>query len=291
METLETLRGNTKTLKLTDNIEEIDQLETKSKRFVPSTRWCFTAYNDEIDKLWNEIPTDTTIKWYVMGREICPTTGRPHLQGFIESLIKIRPTEKYKTKDCHWEKTKRSNDENYIYCRKLGEKIPNELYRTNMVLVKPVRKQVLDPLQGLALYAWQTDILTIVKEPVDPRKIYWFWESEGCTGKSTIAKHICMNYQALSVGGKGNDIKYAVATYLENRDLDVLIYDVPRNIGNVISYSSIEEIKNGCMFNNKYESGMRIFNSPHIIIFSNFPPELEKLSSDRWIVQHIGNML
>ena len=46
----------------------------------------------------------------------------------------------------------------------------------------------------------------------------------------------------------------------------------------------MEAIKNGCFFSGKYESGMVRFNSPHILVFANEPPERTKLSQDRWCV-------
>ena len=40
--------------------------------------------------------------------------------------------------------------------------------------------------------------------------------------------------------------------------------------------------------NTKYETGVKIFNSPHIICFANFPPDnLEQLSADRWIITNL----
>jgi len=32
---------------------------------------------------------------------------------------------------------------------------------------------------------------------------------------------------------------------------------------------------------------MKVFNSPHVIIFSNFPPNKSRASADRWVVTEI----
>lgn len=68
-----------------------------------------------------------------------------------------------------------------------------------------------------------------------------------------------------------------------------IMLDIPRaNNGNV-SYASLESIKNGLVCNHKYETGTKVFNSPHVVVFANFPPvEPDKLSSDRW---HIENLM
>ena len=38
-------------------------------------------------------------------------------------------------------------------------------------------------------------------------------------------------------------------------------------------------------FSGKYESGMVRYNKPHVIIFANCRPDIEKLSKDRWKVK------
>ena len=48
-----------------------------------------------------------------------------------------------------------------------------------------------------------------------------------------------------------------------------------------VSYQAIEEVKNGILFNNKYEAKMVVFNNPHVVVFSNFEPDYKALSSDR----------
>jgi len=66
-----------------------------------------------------------------------------------------------------------------------------------------------------------------------------------------------------------------------------LIFDLPRNNGNSISYDALESIKNGYIVNTKYETGSKIFRIPHIIVFANTRPDVEKLSADRWTLKKI----
>uniref|UniRef100_UPI004049B2EE hypothetical protein n=7 Tax=Pseudomonadati TaxID=3379134 RepID=UPI004049B2EE len=61
-------------------------------------------------------------------------------------------------------------------------------------------------------------------------------------------------------------------------------FDIPRSQLDYLSYTGIEEVKNGCFFSSKYESEMVLYNSPHIIVFANEEPTYHKLSSDRWNV-------
>lgn len=43
-------------------------------------RWCFTNYELMTPAQYNEIPC----KYIVVGDEVCPTTGKPHHQGYVE---------------------------------------------------------------------------------------------------------------------------------------------------------------------------------------------------------------
>ena len=47
--------------------------------------------------------------------------------------------------------------------------------------------------------------------------------------------------------------------------------------------TTIEEVKTGMVVNTKYETGYKMFDRPHIIVFSNYPPPKEKLLSNDMI--------
>jgi len=113
METLETLRGNTITLK-----------DSKKNRQVPSKRWCFTAFGAEMIILESKILSGN-LK-YIFGEEICPVTKRLHIQGYLECDKKIRPIEVFNTCTVHWEHAKGNRQANYEYCCKDGK------FKTNL---------------------------------------------------------------------------------------------------------------------------------------------------------------
>lgn len=136
---------------------------------------------------------------------------------------------------------------------------------------------------------WQQELINIAKSGEDNRKIYWYWEPSGGVGKSALGRHIVMNdNKALLVSGKMNDIKFAITCMVQKGiNPSVIIWDLART--QKISYTALEVVKNGSFFNNKYESGMVLYNRPIIIVFANFPPEDEKLSKDRWIIRDISS--
>ncbi len=143
-----------------------------------------------------------------------------------------------------------------------------------------------DPLEGKTPYVWQQEILDMCQEDPDERKIYWYWSTKGRVGKSALIKHLCMTEGAQMVGGKFNDAFYAIKSEIEaKRQPFIVLFDLPRSMGSKISYVAMENIKNGCIFNAKYESGMLLFNSPHMIVMANVPPDTHMMSPDRWVIK------
>lgn len=120
----------------------------------------------------------------------------------------------------------------------------------------------------------------------DDRTINWYWDTDGGIGKTALAKYICTKYNAIYLGGKANDCKYAVSQW-KNKDDLIVIFGFPREAENYVSYRALEEIKDGIFFCNKYESEMVIMNSPHIIVLANFEPDTETLSKDRWNIRQL----
>lgn len=267
METLETF----------GNIGNTGEGNTKLPRAVPGRYWCFTLNNWKLETLET---METYFKKgdikYIIGEEV-GENGTPHLQGYIECPSKVRPIEKFGLdKNIHWEKCKGNKSQNIKYCSKDGK------IHTNIDILK-------DPLKGLELYKWQTDILNIIKTEPDNRTINWYYGINGCEGKTTLAKHICINNkEALYVNGKGADVKCAIAEMLK-KDISpkVVIFGFPRTAEDYCCYSALEEVKDGLFFSGKFESTMCMFNSPHIIVFANFKPDIKKLSKDRWNIINI----
>lgn len=136
------------------------------------------------------------------------------------------------------------------------------------------------------LRPWQTDVLTLLAEDPDDRKIHWYFDAEGKKGKTSLAKHICCNMKpALYVQGKSADIKSAIASM--DIKPKIVIFGLPRSLEDYVSYEAIESCKDGIFFSGKYESGMVLYAPPHVIIFANFLPDTSKLSADRWVVHHM----
>lgn len=246
---------------------------TSPARTVPSRFWCFTLNNyTKVEMETLEAVCNAKNIEYCFGEEI-GAQGTPHLQGFIKSKKNIRPSETFKNKRIHWEKCKGNEQQNLNYVKKDG------VVHTNMTVT------VKDPMDGLELFDWQRDILDLVNTAPDQRSIHWYWDEQGCTGKTTFAKHLCLKHDAIYVNGKAADVKFAIAEM--NKKPKVVIFGFPRSSEDYVSYASLEEVKDGMFFSTKFESGMSLFNPPHVIVFANFAPDERKLSKDRWHIVKI----
>lgn len=260
---------------------DLGNTKTKSQKQDTQTKhWSFTYNNYDKNKIEQIEQTLNTLGRFIFQEET-GEGGTPHLQGYICFHIKKRLSECKKINNAiHWEKCRGNQQQNIDYCSK-KETRTGKIFSNFVPILQ-------DPLEGLMLYPFQQEILDLCKTIPNNRTINWYWDENGNIGKTTLAKHICINYNALYITGKSNDIKYAISQYIQSgKKLDVVIFDFVRSMEEFISYEAIEAVKNGIFFSGKYEGGMCIFNSPHVFILANFPPVRSRLSTDRWNIIEI----
>jgi len=210
--------------------------------------------------------------------------GTHHLQGCIRFPKRVRPYPGEFPDRLYlcWEKA-RDWKSLKTYCAR--DETSTGPIHTNM----PGIPKLDDPMEGLSRKPWQKMIMEIIDKPPDKRKIYWFYDSEGQSGKTTFAKYLVIYNQAIYVDGKANDIKHMIADRLKINSMPrIVIFDFVRSKECYVSYEAIEAVKNGIFFSGKYESSQVVFNNPHVICFANFRPDESKLSADRWDIHCIG---
>ncbi|AXH74784.1 MAG: putative viral replication protein [Cressdnaviricota sp.] len=248
------------------------------KQISPSKRWCFTLNNytpKEVSSITYIIKTRCSLG--IIGDEV-GHEGTPHLQGYFEFQTKARPIGIFGNGRIHFEKCKGNRQKNIDYCSKEGKVI--------------FRHNIPDPYNiDISLNKWETFIKDeILDTEPDDRSIYWFWEEEGCAGKTTFQKWIFLNYQNVIItSGKIADMKNSVLTYIQNTNMypKYVLVNIPRvNNGNV-SIAGLECIKDMFFYSPKYEGGQVCGPNPHIIVFANEEPDYEKLSQDRWKVHNL----
>lgn len=242
------------------------------KQSIQRLYYCTAIFNYDLEIIKERlIPIS---KKLICGKEICPTTGNLHYQTFIALKNKMRASEIVKLlPNTKWDACEGSEESNVKYCSKDGE-VFKYGFPKPLKLIEPSKP-------------WQLKIIDILQQEPDDRKVYWFWSEAGGIGKSQFCKYCVVKENCLFFEeGKKADIMHLIFEAPEER-LERIVIDVPRDNGNNISYKAIESIKNGLIYSSKYEGGYKYFNSPHVIIFANMPPQEERLSADRWVIENI----
>lgn len=275
---------------------EIEKIEKKSKsvgnprpQISQSKYWCFTYHKGDLEKIERDF-RKFQLNFYIVSQEFGKSGETPHLQGYIESSNEIRPSELKLDKKIHWEKRIGTKKHNVLYIMKENPKIwiTNDKNCVTKILkeeLNKINKNKIKVLDEGSLYDWEKNILQIVSEDPCNRTIYWYYSDKGNIGKSTFTKLLAVKYGAIVVSGNASDMKYAVLEYKKKSGTypHIIVCDIAKNTNvSKLSYSGFEEIKNGCFFSGKYESGMVLGNCPHFICFANVAPCLEKMSQDRW---------
>lgn len=141
---------------------------------------------------------------------------------------------------------------------------------------------------------WQEVALAILEDAPSQRQIHWFWDRTGATGKTTLCRYLVTAKKAFyAQGGKTSDIAHGLMTHMETQSIlptsnMIILFDFCRTQQEHVNYNALEALKNGMLFSAKYDSQFITFNIPYVFVFSNFEPEREKLSQDRWDVHNLS---
>lgn len=131
---------------------------------------------------------------------------------------------------------------------------------------------------AIVLTTWQEELVTTFKEKPHPRIIHWRWEAAGNSGKTTFTKYLVKHHNAIMVDTTAKE--RVIRAYNQE---PIVVFDINRAEGKEdrINYGIMEMLKNGMGFNTMYEPQMKLWQPPHVLVFSNFPPADGKLSIDR----------
>jgi len=252
-------------------------INKNSKQGTQFYRWCFTFNNyEQTDIVAMRIKLGRDCKKYIFQEET-GAEGTKHLQGSCSFKAKRRLTELKKIDErIHWEPTKNVKAADAYACK--------EETRTGKVFTHEKKKAFIRESTKFDNIEPRKEIIELIEREPDNRTINWVWSAEGGVGKTSTCAYIEHNYENVCIAnGKGTDIKNHVITHLQNDgELDVLIINVPRCNEGHVSYAAIEEIKDGLIYSGKYEGGFANIEHPHVIVIANQPPEMHKMSEDRW---------
>ena len=211
----------------------------KIESIAPARQWCFT---------WHDYPASWEMQFqslqcklsgYIIGKEICPDTQRPHLQGWVEMAKKGRPTQLKLAKQIHWEKARGTPQANHTYCTKDA----NAVSWGSGAAAEPYKVE-------LELYPWEIQLVEhLIETPPDDRHIYWVWEENGCAGKTTFQKYLYTTYtnrRIVVLSGKACDVKNAIVEYKKTSGAlpEIVLVNKPRCVEQqYVSFQGLEEIK------------------------------------------------
>ena len=155
------------------------------------------------------------------------------------------------------------------------------------------RENLLKLHRGEAMQPWMKAIMDRLAEPTTFRSIVWIWQSVGNTGKTYFAKYLHYFHGAILTGGKGEDMKHAIARWrqITGHYPVTIIIDLARSDTiNADGYRTIEQLKNAIFFSGKYQSCMvASVQPPNMMVFANVPPKRQNMSLDRWNIFRIEN--
>lgn len=289
-----------------------------------SRHWCFTINNPTEETERHLSTLKNTVEYLIYGREV-GEQGTPHLQGYacFPSRRSLRQVTDYFTGGhCS---IARHIGKSITYCKKDGDFVEigeppkkaqgkrNDLesfkedvkggmsnvdeiteVHSNVVARYPrfveryMRMHMERPVvETHPLREWQEKLNSDLKKTADDRTIVFLVDHDGNQGKTWF----CSYYQNLHpqdtqiiLPGKKQDMAYAL-----REDIRVLFVDAPRSKqGDYLQYDFLEEVKNGRVFSTKYDSRMKTFKPPHVVVAMNEYPKMDMLSSDRYDVRELS---
>lgn len=283
--------------------------------------YCFTSFLKEIKPKMDEC------RYIVLGREVCPTTGKEHIQGYAEFYNKITWRSAQRIlgdPNCHIELRKGTREEARSYCMKDG--VYEELGDWNAggqgcrndlkAIVEDIKNGKTDaefleesPEVIFKFHKFIQNARKILEEDKGNKYLKEFAKDfKPNETQNIIMKNLneCTERQVCwvhdPVGGQGKTwlSKYLLSQGAERftngktadisyalKGKELIIFDLSRSLQDHVNYDIIEQIKNGLVFSGKYESQCKIFKPPKILILANFYPDTSKLSYDRWKIVSI----
>lgn len=287
--------------------------------------WCFTLNNytdDDITRL-DALVDENKAKYIIYGKEV-GEQGTPHLQGLVilENRCRMAQVKRILGSNPHVE-IPRNLNASIQYCKKEGDwkefgtRANNQGKRTDIDSFKEdVKAGMLDlrrlrekhsevyakytrfcleyvqdnyPVLSIPAYElrnWQRFLQQKLETPPDRRKIIFVVDEIGNSGKSWFAHFYTQKNEIICqvlLPGKKSDMAFVLKP-----NLRILFLDAPRSKqGEYIQYDFLEDLKNGYVFSNKYESKIKTYEPMHVVVNMNERPDMTKLSEDRYDIINI----
>lgn len=149
---------------------------------------------------------------------------------------------------------------------------------------------------NIEYYPWQLKVSNYLTNRIpSQRKIVWIFDESGSNGKSTFVSTFKLlhkdNTISIDISSKREtDIAHIIAKYAKSGlKPEIFLIDIPRSHGETDSmYKILEKIKDGELTCTKYDGTTIDFDWPHVVVFSNFFPNVQKMTYDRWLIYSLN---
>lgn len=249
----------------------------------------FTLRSQDVDHEKLQEYLKDGCKTWVFQEELSDT-GYLHYQGRISLKVKGRlPQAKAVFKDytsVHLSPTSLQNMGNDFYVTKLDTRTRGPWKDTDEN-APYIPRQIRDIK---SLWPWQQTVVDSANT-WDTRSVNVILDTAGHTGKSTLATYIGV-YKIGRQLPPFNDHKDLMRVVMDVPTSKLYMFDLPRamNKDRLHSlYAAIETIKNGYAYDDRYSFREKYFDCPTIWVFSNFLPDSNHLTTDRWKYWKIVN--
>jgi len=146
----------------------------------------------------------------------------------------------------------------------------------------------LEKYRNATLKDWQQEALGLFSLQ-DDRQILVCVDPKGGAGKSFLARYMEANSYAKVIpkmDRAGDMISAAMVCPSGGYIFDIPMADDKRVAG---LWMAVEQIKNGHLYDWRYQYREMWIESPKIMVFSNYMPPLEMLARDRWQVINLSS--
>lgn len=247
--------------------------------------------NDE----WKEAPDvhDYLRQWmkkYVFQLEK-GESGYVHWQGRGSLIKKARPST-LKGRFCvggHFSVTNstafKTEDDKYVM--KAETRVDGPYKSEEYEPPEPKTTQLIE-FETHELYPWQQTIVEWC-QTVDFRHIKLIYDTKGNRGKSIFAEWLSYRKLANEVPSM-RSMEDLLQACFHMPARNAYLIDMPRgmNKGKLGEfYSGLESLKNGMIFDKRYQYRVKRINRPQVIVFTNTLPKFNLLSPDRWQIYEI----
>jgi len=292
--------------------------------------WCFTIpnYTDEVVlHLQLLFEGEARVAYAIVGREVAPTTGTPHLQGYVRFNTRLRfASVRALLPQCHLSRARGTPAQNRDYCSKDGDfdefgTCPD---------VQPGRRTDFecfrDWLRGLdhqpsdlefidefpSLYGRYRTAMRAMADEVCPRPELRDgqlrpWQALLLESLRGEPDDRTVRFYVDPDGGSGKSwfcgfvysrIEHCQLLGPGKRDdlahiVDVrsrvFLINVPRGGAEFLNYGFLEMLKDRMVLSPKYASTMKILlHVPHVVVFMNEAPDESKMTADRYVIEYLS---